>query len=106
MEKRELTETSKKALLDLMKEEVKTASGRKALEYGSGVCSLASELRPELEYLACTDRSGEALNDLRESASKEDIYLIPDAELGEDCYFGRFHLVYAVRFSETAASGR
>ena len=71
MEKWELTETSKKALLDLMKEEVKTASGRKALEYGSGVCSLASELRPDLEYLACTDRSGEALNDLRESAAKE-----------------------------------
>ena len=96
MEKRELTETSKKALLDLMKEEVKTAAGRKALEYGNGVCSLASELRPELEYLACTDRSGEALNDLRESAAKEDIYLIPDAELGEDCYFGRFHLVYTL----------
>ena len=96
MEKLELTEINKKALLDLMKQEVETASGRKALEYGSGVCSLAAELRPDLEYLACTDRSGDVPDGLRESAGEKDIYLIPDDELGEDCYFGRFHLVYTL----------
>lgn len=96
MDKIELTETNKKALLDLMAQEIESASGKKALEYGSGICSLAAELRGNLEYLACTDRSGDVLNGFREIAGKSDIYLIPDAELGEDCYFGRFHLVYTL----------
>ena len=61
MEKPELTESNKKALLDLIKQEIETAVGRKALEYGSGSCSLAEELIGDLEYLACTDRSGAAL---------------------------------------------
>lgn len=96
MEKIELTETGKNALIGLMKQEIETAVGRKALEYGSGVCSLASELRGDLEYLACTDRSGAALDDLRETAGEKSLYLIPDGELDEDCYFGRFHLVYTL----------
>ena len=96
MEKIELTDTEKNSLLDLMEQEIETAVGKKALEYGSGVCSLAAELREDLEYLACTDRSGEVLHDLRETAAQKDIYLIPDAELSEDCYFGRFHLVYTL----------
>ena len=96
MEKPELTESNKKALLDLIKQEIETAVGRKALEYGSGSCSLAEELIGDLEYLACTDRSGAALDRLRETAGQKGIYLIPDAELGEDCYFGRFHLVYTL----------
>lgn len=96
MEKPELTETNKKALIGLMKQEIETASGKKALEYGSGICSLAAELRGELEYLACTDKSEDALNDLREIPGEGRISLIPDAELDEDCYFGRFHLVYTL----------
>ena len=96
MEKIILTETNNKALIDLMEEEIRTTSGGKALEYGSGICSLAAELRGDLEYLACTDRSADALNDLRETAAEKEIFLIPDAELDEDCYFGRFHLVYTL----------
>ena len=96
MEKIVLTETNKKALISLMEGEIRTAAGGKALEYGSGICSLAAELRGDLEYLACTDRSGDALNDLRETAAEKEIFLIPDTELDEDCYFGRFHLVYTL----------
>ena len=96
MEKIELTERNKKTLIGLMKQEIQTAAGKKALEYGSGICSLAAELRGDLEYLACTDRSADALKDLQETADEKGIFLIPDGELDEDCYFGRFHLVYTL----------
>ena len=79
-----------------MRKQLGTAIGRKALEFGSGRCSLADVLRGELEYLACTDKSGKALETLRLQAEKEDIFLIPDSELSEDCYFGRFHMVYTL----------
>ena len=80
----------------LMQKQLSTAIGRKALEFGSGRCTLADVLRGELEYLACTDKSGKALETLRQQTEKEDIFLIPDSELSEDCYFGRFHMVYTL----------
>lgn len=83
-------------LTALMQEQLGTAVGRKALEFGSGRCTLADVLQGELEYLACTDKSREALETLRQQAEKEDIVLIPDSELSEDCYFGRFHMVYTL----------
>ena len=91
-----LSDEAKSRLSVLMAEQVHTAIGQKALEFASGNCSLADQLRGELEYLACTDKSAEKLNALRPEAEKKDITLIPDSELGEDCYFGRFHLVYTL----------
>lgn len=83
-------------LTALMQKQLSTAIGRKALEFGSGRCTLADVLHGELEYLACTDKSGKDLDALRQQAEKEDIFLIPDSELSEDCYFGRFHMVYTL----------
>ena len=77
-----------------LREEIETVPGRKVLEYGSGRCSFAADLRSMLDYLACADSPSEFTGSFREEAEKHDIFLIPDDELGEDCYFGRFHLVY------------
>ncbi len=95
-EKIELSENSREMLLGRLREEIGTALGRKVLEFGSGTCSLAEALRGDLEYLACSDKSGEALELLRPAAEALDIRLIPDSEMGEDCYFGRFHMVYTL----------
>lgn len=96
MEKCCLSDDSYSKLTKLIKEQIRTASGRKALEFGSGICSIAIQIRPDLEYLACTDQNAAALDALRPDFEKQEIILIPDGELGEDCYFGRFHLVYTL----------
>ena len=93
------TEVSAYSLNELaarLQEQIETAAGSKALEFGSGKCSLAQELRKKVDYLACTDKSDETIESLRPMAEENDIQLIPDRELAEDCYFGRFHLVYTL----------
>ena len=92
----ELSLPARGVLAEKIKNEVRTAPGRKALEFGSGKYSLAAELRGDLEYLACTDKTDTGLVSVRPAAEANDISLIPDSEMGEDCYFGRFHLVYTV----------
>ena len=87
---------SMEKLTALMRRQLITAIGRKALEFGSGRCSLADTLRGEVEYLACTDKAEKMPEALRQLAEQKDVTLIPDSELGEDCYFGRFHLVYTL----------
>ena len=96
MNHKTITPESRRQLLSEIRKEIATASGRKVLEYGSSILSLAAELRGELDYLACTDKSAEFLETFRPEAKERDILLIPDDELGEDCYFGRFHLVYTL----------
>ena len=96
METKVLNEAEKKCLLDAVRREIGSAPGRKVLEFGSGSYSLAAELRNELEYLACTDKSAAGLEAIRTIAESMDIHLIPDGEMSEDCYFGRFHLVYTL----------
>ena len=90
------SEESMEKLTTLMRQQLSTAIGRKALEFGSSRCSLADTLRGELEYLACTDKSNKALKAIRQQSENKGITQIPDSELGEDCYFGRFHLVYTL----------
>ena len=87
---------SMEKLTALMRQQLSTAIGRKALEFGSSRCSLADTLHGEMEYLACTGKSGKTPESLLQLAEQKDIILIPDNELGEDCYFGRFHLVYTL----------
>ncbi len=83
-------------LMKLMQEQIRTAAGGKALEFGSIGFSLAKTLRRDLEYLACGDKSETFPENLRSIADELDIHLIPDPEMGEDCYFGRFHMVYTL----------
>ncbi len=90
------TKAAMTKLTALMEEQIGTAIGRKVLEFGSGSCSLAEKLRAELEYLACTDKSGNIPDTLHRQAKGREIIIIPDSELNEDCYFGRFHLVYTL----------
>lgn len=92
----ELSEKSVLLLTEKMKGQINNANGRKALEFGSGSFSLAGILRGELEYLGCTDKSVQILESITATAESNDIHLIPDSELSEDCYFGRFHLVYTL----------
>ena len=35
-------------------------------------------------------------NAMRTKSEADSVSLIPDSELEEDCYFGRFHMVYSV----------
>ena len=91
-----LSDESYSKLTRMLENQISTAAGRKMLEYGSGTCSLAELLRPDLEYLACTDKDPAALNALLPDPGTTETVLIPDEELGEDCYFGRFHMVYVL----------
>ena len=81
---------------DKLRNEIQTAAGRKGLEFGSTRCRMAERIRDDFEYLALSDPSEEALSTLREAAAETDIHLIPYGEIGEDCYFGRFHMVYTL----------
>ena len=94
MDNLSISQASRSRLIKELKEAIRTSTARKALEYGSGICSVAAEIRDALDYLACTDRPEELSKVFRTDAEAREIYLIPDTELGEDCYFGRFHLVY------------
>ena len=91
-----LSKNGHEMLADILKQEINDAAGRKALEYACGRYSLAESLRDELDYIACTDKSAELLETLKDKAGEKGIYLIPDDELSEDCYFGRFHIVYTI----------
>ena len=92
----DLSESSRTLLANKLRREIESASGRKALEYRSGRFSLAEELRDCLIYLACADKFEAFPDSLKQKAETGDIFLIPDSELGEDCYFGRFHIVYTI----------
>ncbi|MBR6088998.1 MAG: hypothetical protein IKP86_03630 [Anaerolineaceae bacterium] len=96
MEKINLSAAATAAITDILRNEVKTAIGGKALDFGNCSFPVTNALSADLEYLAFTDKSEEFLNGIRESAEAADIHLISDRELEEDCYFGRFHLVYTV----------
>lgn len=83
-------------LTDLIEEQIRTAAGQKVLEFGTGTFSLAHDLWTKSE-LSCTDKSMEVLqNAVQAIPEAESVSLIPDSELEEDCYFGRFHMVYSV----------
>lgn len=83
-------------LTELIREQIRTAAVGKALEFGSIGFSLAESLRSELEYLACSDKTETFPEKIRSITDVHDIHLIPDQEMGEDCYFGRFHMVYTL----------
>ena len=68
----------------------------KTLEFACGNCSVAEEMRETCEFLALTDKNPAVLESFRPFAAEKDISLIPDEELDEDCYFGRFHLIYTL----------
>ena len=83
-------------LTDLIEEQIRTAIGQKVLEFGTGTYTLAHDLCGKTD-LSCTDKSMEALrNAMRTKSEADSVSLIPDSELEEDCYFGRFHMVYSV----------
>lgn len=70
--------------------------GRKLLEFGSCGASVAADIFSECDYLALTDKDPQITEKLQDIAEKYPVQIIPDHELGEDCYFGRFHLVYTL----------
>ena len=96
MEDLQLTQTAKDLLTAMLRQEIESGTGKKALEYGCGGTSLAAYLVDGLEYLASADKNDEYPAELKAASETKGIYLIPDREIEEDCYFGRFHLVYTV----------
>ena len=91
-----LEQLMEKQLTDLIEDQIRTAIGQKVLEFGTGTYTLARDLCEKID-LSCTDKSVEALRNAMQTKSADaSVSLIPDSELEEDCYFGRFHMVYSV----------
>ncbi len=91
-----LTPKSKALIIEKLKEAAGSVSGNKILEFGCPVCTPAAELCSEYEFYICIDNF-EGFNERQFSeAQKNLINVIPYEEINEDCYFGRFHLVYTI----------
>lgn len=95
-EKVKSMETTGKNPAELIVKEIVPAFGRKLLEFGSCGTSLAEQIIDQCDYLALTDKDPEIKTKLESLTKNDKIQLIPDSELSEDCYFGRFHLVYTI----------
>ena len=89
-------ETTGKKPAELISNEIAPAFGRKLLEFGSCGTSIAEQIIDQCDYLALTDKDPEIKAKLEPLTKNDKIQLIPDSELSEDCYFGRFHLVYTI----------
>ena len=87
---------SNKELSALIEAEIVPEFGKKLLEFGSCGCSAADTLITKCDCLALTDKDPVFSEKFSSFTGKPGIQLIPDSELGEDCYFGRFHLVYTL----------
>lgn len=91
-----ISDNDRAALARMIAAENNRKDDCKALEFGWTNCFLGRELRPEFGYLAVSDRFSDCPDQLKADAERLDLTLIPYAEIGEDCYFGRFHFLYSV----------
>ena len=89
-------ETTGKNPAELITNEIDPAFGRKLLEFGSCGTSIAEQIIDQCDYLALTDKDPDMKAKLGHFSKIDKIQLIQDSELSEDCYFGRFHLVYTL----------
>ena len=96
MEKIHLSDTALKQLTALIEKNIDPAFGSKLLEFGSAGTSIAGYLCEQCDYLALTDKDKEFTEKPERFREDNKIQLIPDESLSEDCYFGRFHLVYTL----------
>ena len=94
MENHTLTNTAKEQLIGMIRGETGTSAEDKILEFGSGRYTIAEALHGVSGRLSCTDKFDVFPDTLRDFAEIHDINLIPNAEIEEDCYFGRFQVVY------------
>ncbi len=94
MDRFELSATAREYLIGLMRDEINSTGAEKILEFGSGKFSIAEALNNEQIHLSCTDKFNVFPDFLRAFAANQDIDLILNEEIDEDCYFGRFHVVY------------
>ena len=96
MENTQLPKPSCKALAAIIEKEIVPDLGRKLLEFGSCGTTIADLISAHCDYLALTDKAPDITEKLSRFAEESKIQLIPASELSEDCYFGRFHLVYTL----------
>ena len=96
MEKIMISGSSRDELAVMIGNEIVPEFGRKLLEFGSCGCSIADAIVPQCDYLALTDKDPDLVEGFQRFSGEGKVQLIPDSELGEDCYFGRFHLVYTL----------
>ncbi len=91
-----ITPESKALIEEKLRREADSVSGKKVLEFCCTENSPFTDLSTEFESYICIDNK----NDLRifpdHEAEKLGDYVIPYEEISEDCYFGRFHLVYTI----------
>ena len=90
----ELNTTAREQLIGLTRSEIDSTNAEKVLEFGSGRFSIAEALCSDQIHLSCTDKFDVFSDSLRAAAVNQAIDLIPNEEIDEDCYFGRFHVVY------------
>ncbi len=101
MDEYKLTSESKKLIAEKLLQELSTVSGKKILEFGFTENTLFKELSAGNEFAICIDKFDVFSESTRSEIEKQGIDLIPYEELSEDCYFGRFHLVYTIfKFSD------
>ena len=76
--------------------EAESVSGKKILEFGFLNGSPFKAFSSGFEYYCCIDKSDDFSQIAYSEAQNHGLNLIPYEEIGEDCYFGRFHLVYTI----------
>lgn len=96
MEKLMISGSSLDELGVMIKNEIVPEFGKKVLEFGSCGCTIADAIVPQCDYLALTDKDPALVEKFSRFSGENKVQIIPDNELGEDCYFGRFHLVYTL----------
>ncbi len=91
-----LTLESKALIEEKLRRETDSVSGKKVLGFCCTENSPSADLSTDFESYICIDN----INDLRDfsdhEAEKWGDHVIPYEEISEDCYFGRFHLVYTI----------
>ena len=71
---------------------------KKALDFGCGTGLLSFALADKLPQISVTDPSSGMIQIVRQKiagSGMNHISILPYAELDEDCYFGRFNLIYS-----------
>lgn len=96
MEKLMISGSSLDELGMMIGNEIVPEFGKKVLEFGSCACSIVDAVIQQCDYLALTDKDPALSERFSRFSEDNKVQIIPDSELGEDCYFGRFHLVYTL----------
>ena len=92
----QLTTGSKALIEDKLRRETDSVSGKKVIEFCCTENSPFTDLSTDFESYICIDNKIDLRNFPDHKTEKQGDHVIPYEEISEDCYFGRFHLVYTI----------